>query len=102
MLRTSAGNWALSDSTKRILVKTISWRVAALISAFAIGYALVGDFAISTGIALAQMVVNTVLYYVHESVWGNIKWGQQILSALSTRPSKNLESPDCKNDCSCS
>jgi uncharacterized membrane protein len=28
---------------------------------------------IATGIAVAQMIVNTVLYYIHETVWNRIK-----------------------------
>lgn len=28
-------------------------------------------------IAVAQMTVNTILYYIHERAWNKIKWGRQ-------------------------
>jgi uncharacterized membrane protein len=68
----------MSDTTKRSLVKTISWRVTGSSATFLIAYAMTGNFAIAGVIGLAQMVTNTILYYIHERVWNKIKWGKNL------------------------
>lgn len=64
------------DSSRRSLVKTISWRITGSGATFAISYAVIGDFNISSTIALIQLTFNTVLYFVHERIWNKVKWGQ--------------------------
>jgi uncharacterized membrane protein len=58
----------------RIILKTLSWRVIGSTSTFLISYIVTGQLFLATGIAIAQMIVNTVLYYVHEIVWNKIQW----------------------------
>lgn len=67
----------MSDTTKRSLAKTVSWRITGSTSTFAISYALSGSFAMASSIALTQMAVATVLYYIHERVWDSVKWGRR-------------------------
>jgi uncharacterized membrane protein len=69
--------WALSDTSRRSLVKTITWRVTGSGATFLISYAIAGNFAIAGTIAVVQLVSNTVLYFVHERVWNCIKWGRR-------------------------
>jgi uncharacterized membrane protein len=69
--------WALSDTSRRSLVKTITWRATGSGATFLISYAIAGNFAIAGTIAVIQLVSNTVLYFVHERVWNKIKWGRQ-------------------------
>lgn len=57
----------------RLIIKTLTWRVVGSGATFLISYALTGQALISSGIAITQMVVNTILYYIHERVWENIK-----------------------------
>jgi uncharacterized membrane protein len=59
----------------RTLIKTLSWRVIGSTATFLISYIVTGQLVVATGIAIAQMIVNTVLYYIHEIVWNKIKWG---------------------------
>jgi uncharacterized membrane protein len=56
----------------RTLIKTITWRVIGSASTFAISYVVTGAVALSSTIAIVQMIVNTVLYYVHELAWNRI------------------------------
>lgn len=67
----------MHDTTVRSLAKTITWRITGTGATFAISYAIVGDISISSSIAVIQLTFNTVLYFIHERVWGKIKWGQQ-------------------------
>lgn len=70
------------DTTKRSLVKTLSWRAVALISAFIISFLITGSVSAASAIAMGQMIFNTVLYFMHERVWYRIKWGRQTSSSL--------------------
>jgi len=60
----------------RTLIKTLSWRIVGSSSTFLISYIVTGQLVIATGITIAQMIVNTVLYYIHEIAWNKIKWGR--------------------------
>jgi uncharacterized membrane protein len=60
----------------RTILKTLSWRVIGSSSTFLISYLITGQAFIATSIAIMQMVVNTVLYYIHEVIWNRVKKGQ--------------------------
>lgn len=66
----------MSDTTKRSIVKTISWRLTGSGATFIIAYTVGGNMAIAGTIAVMQLVTNTLLYYVHERVWNGIGWGR--------------------------
>ena len=62
----------MSEVTKtRHIVKTITWRITGSSATFLIAYLMTGSFDIAGTIGVAQVVVNTVLYYIHERVWYN-------------------------------
>ena len=69
--------WELSESSRRSVAKTISWRVTGSLSTFLISFILLGDFVVAGSIAMVQITVNTVLYFIHERVWNKIKWGRE-------------------------
>ena len=66
------------DSNKRSITKALTWRALASLATFIISYIVTSDFAAATGIASVQVVVNLILYYVHERVWNKINWGQNV------------------------
>jgi uncharacterized membrane protein len=76
VLQRFAGAWDLSDTPKRSLAKTISWRITGSGATFAISYAISGNFAVSGTIAAVQLVCNTILYFVHERIWDKLSWGR--------------------------
>ena len=65
------------DTARRSIIKTISWRITGTTATFLISYAILGDVQVSGTIALIQLTFNTVLYYVHERIWNNIRWGKR-------------------------
>lgn len=67
----------MSDRAVRSLVKTVSWRITGSGATFAISYMVLGNFVIAGSIAIAQLISNTILYFVHERVWNKIKWGRE-------------------------
>ena len=70
-----AGRWVLSESHGRSLAKTITWRITGSTSAVIIAYIITGSVAISGTIGIVHLVVNTLLYWLHERVWARIRWG---------------------------
>jgi uncharacterized membrane protein len=66
----------VSDTTRRSLIKTISWRITGSSATFLISYAIIGNIVVSGTIAAIQLTFNTVLYFIHERIWNKIRWGQ--------------------------
>ena len=65
----------MSESTSRSIVKTISWRITGSGATFLVSYLISNNWAMSGTIALAQLTINTLLYFVHERLWNKINWG---------------------------
>ena len=63
-----------TDTSTRSLIKTISWRITGSGATFAISYLVLGDFSVASTIAITQVTLNTILYYVHERIWNKIAW----------------------------
>jgi uncharacterized membrane protein len=61
----------------RTILKTFSWRLIGSTSTFLISYIVTGQLFIATGIAVTQMIVNTILYYIHEIFWNKVSWGKE-------------------------
>lgn len=64
------------DTKTRSIIKTISWRITGTLCTFLISWAILGDIATSSAIALIQLTFNTIIFYFHERLWNLIKWGQ--------------------------
>jgi len=64
----------MQETTTRSLVKTISWRITGSGATFLVSYLVSGNFTIASTIAVSQVILNTVLYFIHERVWNRIKW----------------------------
>ena len=64
------------DSNRRSLAKTLTWRITGSASTFTIAYLVTGSFGVSSFIAVIQMCVNTVLYWLHERAWTRVTCGK--------------------------
>jgi uncharacterized membrane protein len=64
------------DSNQRSLAKTLTWRITGSASTFTIAYLVTGSFGVSSLVAVIQMCVNTVLYWLHERAWARVLWGR--------------------------
>jgi uncharacterized membrane protein len=67
------------DSKSRSIVKTLSWRVTGSGATFLIVWLFTESLVLAGPIAITQLILNTILYYIHERVWNNIKWGRDFL-----------------------
>jgi uncharacterized membrane protein len=78
VLQRSVRNWDLIESATRSIVKTVTWRVTGSSATFLIAYIMTGNFAIAGVIGVVQLISNSILYFIHERIWNNVKWGRKI------------------------
>lgn len=62
----------MTDSNKKSILKTITWRLLATGTTFLIGWWITGSIALGLGIATVEFWAKLVLYYLHERLWSNI------------------------------
>ena len=67
----------MSVKKSRSLVKSLTWRVVAMVSGFVTLYALSEDISLATIATLITNGVNFVAYYYHERIWNSVGWGKE-------------------------
>ena len=67
----------MQETTFRSITKTISWRLTGSGATFLVSYIISHDFSMASTIALIQLTVNTILYYIHERIWNKVNWGHK-------------------------
>jgi adenylylsulfate kinase len=65
-----------TETLKRSLVKTFSYRIVILILDFTSIYLFTGKVKIALGFMIVSNVYTTVGYFFHERIWDKIKWGK--------------------------
>lgn len=71
------------DRWYRHLVKTIIWRLMALLILGAIAYFMTDSFALTAYIAIADQVFKTALYYLYEHAWSKIDFGRELAGEIN-------------------
>jgi uncharacterized membrane protein len=66
----------LNDSPIRSLAKAISWRITGSIDTFLVSWFITGQPLIASGIAFAEIITKTFLFWLHERLWNKVKWGK--------------------------
>jgi adenylylsulfate kinase len=64
-------------SKSRSLVKSLSWRVIAIITTFVSIYIITGKLEFALQGTILTNTVNFILYYAHERGWNHIQWGRK-------------------------
>jgi uncharacterized membrane protein len=59
------------------LVKSIVYRLFGTIATFFIALFFTGEFLLSSGIAIVELVVKTTLYYFYERFWNMFSWSKR-------------------------
>jgi sulfate adenylyltransferase large subunit len=65
-----------TDTHARSLAKAISWRATGSLDTFFIAAVITRSLTMAGGVALAEVLTKTALYYGHERVWALIQWGR--------------------------
>jgi len=64
----------------RSITKGVSWRVIGTIDTIMISYFITGHWTNALTIGSFEVFSKIVLYYLHERVWGKLKWGRVIMT----------------------
>jgi uncharacterized membrane protein len=65
----------MKESRKRSICKAISYRIICIIMLAFIAYLITKDFFQMTNIVIIFQSIQMILYYMHERIWGIIRWG---------------------------
>ncbi|MDC6384223.1 DUF2061 domain-containing protein [Flagellimonas taeanensis] len=65
-----------SESPKRSIAKSISWRIVGTIDTIIISWIVTGTLTLAFSIGMVELVTKMVLYFFHERIWNSIKWGK--------------------------
>jgi len=65
----------------RSITKGVSWRMVGTIDTIVISYFITGSWGNALTIGSFEVFSKIILYYLHERVWGKIKWGRIMLAA---------------------
>jgi uncharacterized membrane protein len=58
-----------AETHARSVAKAMSWRATGSLDTFMIAALVIGSSTLAGGVALAEVLTKTILYYVHERVW---------------------------------
>ena len=67
----------MTETRKRSLVKSITWRIICIVVSIVTAYLLTGRFDLSVAIGTIYNAITMVLYYFHERFWNIFEWGKQ-------------------------
>ena len=62
-------------TTKRSLVKAITYRIVIVILDFSVIYLLTHQVEVAVGFMIISNICTTAAYFVHERLWNRIRWG---------------------------
>ena len=65
-----------TDSRSRSFAKAISWRIIGSTIAAVMVFLLTGNIFAGIGLGIFDFVLKILLYYLHERIWENIKFGR--------------------------
>ena len=66
-----------SERPIRSIVKSISWRAVGTLDTILISWMITGHIKTAFSIGGIELVTKMLLYFFHERVWNNIKWGKK-------------------------
>ena len=64
------------DTTKKSLLKTITWYASHIIMATAVAFLITHDFRVAATIASAEIIWEAALFFGHERAWA--KFGHKV------------------------
>jgi uncharacterized membrane protein len=61
----------------RTIFKTLSWRIVASSTTLLLVYLFTENVVISASVCIAETVLKTLIYYIHERVWDKTNYGRK-------------------------
>jgi uncharacterized membrane protein len=62
----------------RTIFKTLSWRILASSTTLLLVYFFTENVVISASVCIIEIVVKTLIYYIHERIWDKTNFGRKI------------------------
>jgi len=62
----------------RSLSKGVSWRIVGTMDTIVISYFITGEWKSALTIGSFEVFTKIILFYLHERIWGKVKWGRVI------------------------
>jgi uncharacterized membrane protein len=62
-------------SHRRHILKTITWRIVGTLDTIVLGWLITGNFQTGLGIGAAEILTKMTLYYLHERLWYQSRFG---------------------------
>jgi adenylylsulfate kinase len=56
-------------------MKGLTWRITASVTTMLIVFIMTGNLALVAGVGLADVTLKVLFYYIHERMWGRVRWG---------------------------
>jgi len=68
------------ENFNRTIIKLITWRILISTQYFAVGWWVSGNPWVGVGAVGAALIVNSILYYLHERAWNRVQWGKRAMN----------------------
>ncbi len=65
------------ETTRRSIVKALSWRILATVITTVIVYQVTGEMEFAAGIGLADTSIKFLVYFGHERIWNRVNYGRE-------------------------
>lgn len=65
-----------SESPKRSIAKSLSWRTIGTLDTIIISWIVTGTLSLAFSIGFIELITKMVLYFFHERIWNTINWGK--------------------------
>jgi len=68
----------ISERIPRSVAKLITWRILVTITNFFGGWLASGNPWVGLGVVSFALVVNSILYFLHERAWNSTDWDRKV------------------------
>lgn len=65
------------DTLARSTAKAVSWRLISSITTAVVTALVTDSWSTAAKATAALVIVNTILYIIHDRVWGKVPWGKR-------------------------
>jgi len=70
-----------SEHHRRSFAKAVSWRCTGTLDTIVISYLITGSLHAAASIGIVEVLTKTLLYYLHERIWGYVRAGRPACAA---------------------
>lgn len=67
----------MSDTVKRSVFKTISWRVVATLITASLVLVMTGELKFAATVGLLDTTIKFLAYFFHERAWNRVSYGKE-------------------------